>query len=114
MWKGYYLNRPHPDSASPEGSLKKDQTLLMSLNNTEKPNSELNTKEQILALNPTPNAEMTSADQSMPTAGGSELGINADTTPVIGDNTQMTQDQLTPITESVWQQIGKCLDAKCS
>ncbi len=122
MRKGCCLNRPHLDHTLPEGSLK-DQTLIvsppqhqqlpfynMSLNDTEKPNSELDIKEQILAPNPTTDTEMISVDQTMPVVEGSELGANTDLTPVIGDNTQMTQDQLTLITESVWQ----WLDAKHS
>src|SRR5258707_1979336 len=80
----------------------------------EKPNSELEVQEHVLALNTMPDAEMTSADQTVNTSTELEPCTQADQAPAIGDATPITQDQIDSITESVWQWIGQQLDAKCS
>src|SRR5258708_18646402 len=125
-----YLYWPHPEFPTTEGSLKTQLSLIkypsyhstttshlphmMTLNDAERPNLELEGPQATPAPNPLPDAEMTSADQPTPAVNESELCTKADCIPAGSDDTQMTQDQLALITESVWQRIGQCLEAKCS
>ena len=78
----------------------------MTPNDAKRANTEPEVPQTTSAPNPSPDAEMTSVEQPIPFDEGSELSTKTESIPMGSDYTQMTQDQLTSITDSVWQRIG--------